>query len=84
MCSIPRTLIQSELDSHVYLFGAKPEPHVNLFEVELEHDVHSFVACLNPTYTYSRTVSRAAHPNLHSGRLRPLLQVAARICDLAS
>ena len=26
----------------------------------------------------SETELRAAHPNLHSGRLRPLLQVAAR------
>ena len=33
---------------------------------------------LNPTKTFSETVLRAAQPNLHSGRLRLLLQVAAR------
>ena len=46
--------------------------------------VNSFGASLNTTCTYSKTELRAAHPNLHGGRLRPLLQVAARICDLAS
>ena len=40
-------------------------------------NVHLFGACLNTPNTFSKTVSRAAHPNLHSGRLRPLLQVAA-------
>ena len=53
-------------------------------------NVHLFRACLNTTRTLSGTELRAAHPNLHSGRLRPLLQVAARNatsqakCDLAS
>ena len=41
-------------------------------------NVHLFRACLNTTRTLSGTELRAAHPNLHSGRLRPLLQVAAR------
>ncbi len=33
---------------------------------------------LDSHVSFSKTVSRAAQPNLHSGRLRPLLQVAAR------
>ena len=71
------------------------DPYAHLFEDVFELHVHSFGVCLNftcthsewsltPTYSFSKTVSRAAQPNLHSGRLRPLLQVAARICDLAS
>ena len=35
-------------------------------------------ACSNTTNTLSETELRAAQPNLHSGRLRSLLQVAAR------
>ena len=41
-------------------------------------DVHLFGASSSTMSPFSKTVSRAAHPNLHSGRLRPLLQVAAR------
>ena len=41
-------------------------------------DVHLFRVYLTTTLTCSKTGSRAAHPNLHSGRFRPLLQVAAR------
>ena len=58
--------------------------HVHSFDARLTPTCTYSETCLNPTYTYSKAVSRAAQPNLHSGRLRPLLQVAARICDLAS
>ena len=35
-------------------------------------------ACMNTMCPFSETELRAAQPNLHSGRLRSLLQVAAR------
>ena len=43
-----------------------------------QYNVHSFGAYLSTTSTISKTELRAAQPNLHSGRLRLLLQVAAR------
>ena len=44
----------------------------------LRHDVHLFEAFMNTMFLFSETELRAAQPNLHSGRLRLLLQVAAR------
>ena len=41
-------------------------------------NVHLFGASPSTMKPLSKTVLRAAHSNLHSGRLRPLLQVAAR------
>ena len=41
-------------------------------------NVHLFGASPSTMKPLSKAESRAAHPNLHSGRLRPLLQVAAR------
>ena len=39
----------------------------------LDSHVYLFGVRLNSTYTYSKTVSRAAQPNLHSGRFTPAL-----------
>ena len=41
-------------------------------------NAHSFGASLSTASSLSETELRAAQPNLHSGRLRLLLQVAAR------
>ena len=47
------------------------------FFVKLSN-VHLFGASPSTMKPFSKTESRAAQPNLHSGHLRPLLQVAAR------
>ena len=47
------------------------------FFVKLSN-MHLFRAYLSTMKPFSKTESRAAQPNLHSGHLRPLLQVAAR------
>ena len=51
---------------------------IKAWESVPEHAEYLFEAYLSTTSTISKTVSRAAQPNLHSGRLRLLLQVAAR------
>ena len=47
-----------------------------------QHSAHFYIkleqASSSTPHTISETVLRAAQPNLHSGRLRLLLQVAAR------
>ena len=47
-------------------------------------NVHLFRACLNTMKPLSKMVLRAAHPNLHSGRLRPALASRGALRDLAS
>ena len=49
-----------------------------LFGVEPLTDAHSFGDVFVHDVSLLETELRAAQPNLHSGRLHPLLQVAAR------